>query len=140
MCANRYICISSRVYIHELTGIYLSTDRYIPVRDYLLYFSYFNVLSVSRRSAPGRNWILFPLIKELLNFSAVSAPSMVSVTWKLPKSPNFTIFPSAKCFCIIFVNSFSTANTSVSETVVELPAISFEMLFRVTSPSAFALA
>jgi|GEM_PF-3346224 len=80
--------------------------------------------SISLRSIPGRKAIFALLIIEELNLSEVSAPSLLSVRLKDPKSPNLTILPSERCLESAFVKSFNTAKTSVSLTVVEPPAIS----------------
>ena len=106
--------------------------------NYLLSFSYFTVASIALKSAPGRNWILLFLIWEDVNLSALATPSLEILIWKLPKSPNLTIFPSARYFTNAFVRSLSTARTSVSDTVEPAPAISLARALKLTSPSALA--
>ena len=105
--------------------------------NYVLTFSYLTVASISLRSTPGRNWILFPLIWDAFTLLALSTPLLLITIWKLPKSPSLTIFPSARCFVRILVRSLSTASISLSDTVDPAAAISFARVLKLTSPLEF---
>lgn len=133
-----YIPFTKKVYTFCSKDIYLLSKMCWPFSDYFLSFSYFAVASIALSSAPGRNWILLPVILLAVNFASVSAPVLDRLTWKDPKSPNLTIFPSERCLMRSLLRSLSTASISESETVDPAAAISFAKALKLISPSAFA--
>ncbi|WP_423776695.1 hypothetical protein [Chryseobacterium indoltheticum] len=80
----------------EKAGLLFRNARLLFKIAYLA-FSNLTTASISLRSIPGRKAIFALLIIEELNLSAVSAPSLLNVKLKDPKSPNLTILPSERC-------------------------------------------
>ena len=133
--SKKHIPLLPKKYIPFAQKIY---TFYLKCADYFLSFSYLAVASIALSSAPGRNWILFPVILLAVNLASVSAPVLDTLTWNDPKSPNLTIFPSERCLMRSLLRSLSTASISESETVDPAAAISFAKALKLISPSAFA--